>query len=137
MSRSDNPLPDPSVQALVDELSRLSAPDGAVLLAGVPAAKIPELLRLTRPALAEELLMALSEERRQAVLAAAPLELGRQWEKNLTYPEESVGRLMEPPLVVFAPTLTVAETTSRIRELVKTTFVSYGFVTDESGVLLG
>jgi magnesium transporter len=137
MSRSDNPLPDASVQNLVDELSRLSAPDGAVLLAGVPAAKIPELLRLTRPALAEELLMALSEERRQAVLAAAPLELGRQWEKNLTYPEESVGRLMEPPLVVFAPTLTVAETTDRIRELVKTTFVSYGFVTDESGVLLG
>jgi magnesium transporter len=137
MSRSDSALPDPSVQALVDDLSRLSAPDGALLLDGVPAARIPELLRLTRPALAEELLMALGEERRQAVLAAAPLELGRQWEKNLTYPEDSVGRLMEPPLAVFPPTLTVAETIARIRELVKTTFVSYGFVTDASGKLLG
>ena len=31
----------------------------------------------------------------------------------------------------------MAETTARIRELVKTTFVTYGFVTDDSGVLLG
>ena len=128
------------LRRLAERLRGLTVPElgcGALLLDGVPAARIPELLRLTRPALAEELLMALGEERRQAVLAAAPLELGRQWEKNLTYPEDSVGRLMEPPLAVFPPTLTVAETIARIRELVKTTFVSYGFVTDASGKLLG
>jgi len=71
------------------------------------------------------------------VLAAAPIEEGRQWARNFTYPDDSVGRLMEPPQAVFGPQLTVAETTARIRELVKTTFVTYGFVTDDSGMLLG
>jgi CBS domain-containing protein len=85
----------------------------------------------------DHLLLALDEERRRAVLAAAPVEEGRQWARNFTYPDDCVGRLMEPPQAVFGPQLTVAETTARIRELVKTTFVTYGFVTDDSGVLLG
>jgi magnesium transporter len=44
---------------------------------------------------------------------------------------------MEPPQAVFAPHLTVAETVERIRELVKSTFVTYGFVVDENGALRG
>ena len=44
---------------------------------------------------------------------------------------------MEPPHAVFRPGLTVAETVERIRELVKTTLVTYGFVTDEADVLQG
>jgi magnesium transporter len=44
---------------------------------------------------------------------------------------------MEPPQPVFQPELTVAQTVERIRELVKTVFVTYGFVTDPQGALLG
>ena len=44
---------------------------------------------------------------------------------------------MEPPHAVFRPGLTVAETVERIRELVKSTLVTYGFVTDETDVLQG
>ena len=137
MSLSDNPDPEPSQPTLADEMSRLPADDAVKLLGPFPDAQVAELLRTLRPALAEDLLLALGEERRQAVLAAAPLEQGRQWERNLTYPEQSVGRLMEPPQPVFPPNLTVAETTARVRRLVKTTFVTYGFVTDPSDVLLG
>jgi magnesium transporter len=137
MSLSDNPDPEPSQPTLADEMSRLPADDAVKLLGPFPDAQVAELLRTLRPALAEDLLLALGEERRQAVLAAAPLEQGQQWERNLTYPEQSVGRLMEPPQPVFPPNLTVAETTARVRMLVKTTFVTYGFVTDPSDVLLG
>jgi magnesium transporter len=137
MSLSDNPAPEPSQPTLADEMSRLPADDAVKLLGPFPDAQVAELLRTLRPALAEDLLLALGEERRQAVLAAAPLEQGRQWERNLTYPEQSVGRLMEPPQPVFSPNLTVAETTARVRQLVRTTFVTYGFVTDEAGGLLG
>ena len=137
MSLSDNPDPEPSQPTLADEMSRLPADDAVKLLGPFPDAQVAELLRTLRPALAEDLLLALGEERRQAVLAAAPLEQGQQWERNLTYPEQSVGRLMEPPQPVFPPNLTVAETTARVRRLVKTTFVTYGFVTDPSDVLLG
>ncbi|MFI4944007.1 MAG: magnesium transporter [Burkholderiales bacterium] len=137
MSLSDNPDTEPSQPTLADEMSRLPADDAVKLLGPFPDAQVAELLRTLRPALAEDLLLALGEERRQAVLAAAPLEQGQQWERNLTYPEQSVGRLMEPPQPVFPPNLTVAETTARVRMLVKTTFVTYGFVTDPSDVLLG
>ena len=63
----------------------------------MPDAQVADLLRWLGPALADDLLLALGEERRRAVLAAAPLEEGRQWARNLTYPDDSVGRLMEPP----------------------------------------
>ena len=140
MSRTDSAIFDTGtfpLQALADELSRLAPQDGAARLAALPDAQVADVLRSLGPALADGLLLALGDERRRAVLAAAPIEEGRQWARNFTYPDDSVGRLMEPPQAVFGPELSVAETTARIRELVKTTFVTYGFVTDESGVLLG
>jgi magnesium transporter len=140
MNRSERALSDSrtsSRQALADELLRSAPQDGAARLAGVPDAEVVDLLRSLGPALADDLLLALGDERRRAVLAAAPPDVARQWARNLTYPDDSVGRLMDPPQPTFAPQLTVAETTARIRELVKTTFVTYGFVTDTAGVLLG
>ena len=128
---------DAPVPALVDEIWRLAPEDAAVLLADVPDAQVADLLRSLGPALADHLLQALDEDRRRAVLAAAPAEEGRQWARNLTYPEDTVGRLMDPPQPVFVPHLTVAETTAHIRELVKTTFVTYAFVLDKSGRLVG
>lgn len=126
-----------SLPQLVDEVWRLAPEDAAVLLADVPDAQVADLLRSLGPALADHLLQALDEDRRRAVLAAAPVEEGRQWARNLTYPEDTVGRLMDPPQPVFVPHLTVAETTAHIRELVKTTFVTYAFVLDKSGRLVG
>jgi magnesium transporter len=71
------------------------------------------------------------------VLGAARPEEAQQWSRNLTYPEESVGRLMEAPRAVFRPELSVAETIERVRELVRNVFVTYGFVTDSGGRLVG
>jgi magnesium transporter len=136
-SRSASPAPAASEPTLAEELSRLAPEEGARRLATLPEAQVAEILGALRPALAEDLLIALGDERRRAVLAAAPVEEGRQWARNLTYPDASVGRLMEPPQPRFGPQQTVAETTARIRELVKSVFVTYGFVTDPDGVLLG
>ena len=122
---------------IVAEAARLAPPEAAALLAPLPDADVAALLRVLNPAVAEDVLLALGEERRRAVIAAAPPDDGRQWERNLTYPDDSVGRVMEPPHAVFLPGLTVAEAIERIRELVKTTFVTYGFVIDEGGDLLG
>jgi magnesium transporter len=140
MSRSDSAVSDhepPPFEVLADELARLAPQDGAERLAALPDAQVADVLRSLGPALADDLLRALGEERRRAVLAAAPVEEARQWARNFTYPDGSVGRLMEPPQAVFGPQLSVAETTARIRELVRTILVTYGYVTDDSGLLLG
>ncbi len=119
------------------EVTRLAPPEAAALLALLPDADVATVLRALNPSAAEDVLLALGEDRRRAVIAAAPADEARQWTRNLTYPDHSVGRIMEPPHAVFPPRLTVAEAVARVRELVKTTLVTYGFVADEGGVLLG
>ena len=53
------------------------------------------------------------------------------------YDRESVGRLMEQPVAVFPPQLTVGEATEQIRELATNRLFTYGYITDAQGVLLG
>ncbi len=51
--------------------------------------------------------------------------------------ENSIGRLMEPPVAVFPPHVTVGEATEQIRELATGRLFTYGYITDQNGVLLG
>lgn len=53
------------------------------------------------------------------------------------YPADSVGRMMEPSIGVFAPQDTIGEVIGELREIVKSAFITYGFVVDESGRLVG
>ena len=54
------------------------------------------------------------------------------------YPEKSVSRLMEPPIAVFLPTLTVGEATEIVRDLAASTRVfTYGYIVDATGILVG
>lgn len=131
------PAPDSRLAQIAAEAMQQAPFDAAALLRPLPDAEVVEVLRLVNPSIAQDILLELDEERRRAVTAAAPTEDGRQWSRNQTYAEDSVGRLMEAPLAVFGPELTVAETIEEIRELVKTAFVTYGFVTDRGGVLVG
>ena len=64
-------------------------------------------------------------------------QLAARWELNHGYPDNSVGRLMETPKGVFPPEMTVGEAIQQVRELVKTAFVTYGYVSDPAGRLLG
>ena len=133
-----SPATEPSLDAIASDAATLAPPEAAALL--VPPSRRRPRDGPPRPepvAVAEDVLLALGDERRRAVLAAAPPDEGRQWARNLTYPDDSVGRIMEPPHAVFRPGLTVAETIEHVRELVKSTLVTYGFVTDEAGVLQG
>ncbi len=53
------------------------------------------------------------------------------------YPEDSIGRLMEPPLAVFLPQQTVGEAIETIRELVRQAFITYAWVLEADGKLVG
>jgi len=53
------------------------------------------------------------------------------------YPEDSIGLLMEAPLAVFLPQQTVGEAIETIRELVKQAFITYAWVLEADGKLVG
>jgi magnesium transporter len=54
-----------------------------------------------------------------------------------SYPDQSIGSMMEPPVAVFPPRTTVAEAVELIRELATSRLFTYGYITDPAGVLLG
>ncbi|MGZ8853918.1 MAG: magnesium transporter [Thermoanaerobaculia bacterium] len=129
---------DETSESLVEETARYSPEDAARLLEEIKSnGTVVEVLQSLNPGVAQDILDDLPEERRRAVLAAAPMQQRAQWVRNERYPEDTIGRLMEAPKAVFAPEQNIATTIERVRELVKTTFVTYGWVVDSAGRLVG
>ncbi len=121
---------------LAAEVSARSGEDAARLLTSVTPATKVQVLQSMNPAAAQRVLDEMTETDREAVLAVASPQQRKQWMRNQVYPEDSVGRLMEPPLTVFGPFQTVGETIEQVRELSQKTLVTYGFVV-EDGRLTG
>ncbi len=67
------------------------------------------------------------------------MRLGRKSkaEAESPWPEDSIGRLMETPLAVFLPQQTVGEAIETIRELVRQAFITYAWVLEADGKLVG
>ncbi len=126
-----------SQDALLDQVQTLAPHSVADLL----ETKSPEegafVLESLNPMVAQQVLHEMQDEHRCRILAAAPIEKSRQWMHNRQYPEDSVGWLMEPPVAVFRPTMTVHDTIEALRKLTKRAFITYGYVTDEANKLLG
>ena len=54
-----------------------------------------------------------------------------------TYPEQTIGRLMESAVAVFPGHLTVDDATERVRDLAARRLFTYCYIVDEVGVLQG
>lgn len=140
MNSTATPTPPPGATAapdLLQEVRQRPPREAAERLRGVAPAAAADVLARLNPAAVQDILPELTQEQRHAVMGAAPQALALQWSRNQSCPEDSVGRLMEPPIAVFGPYITVGETVERLRELVKTAFVTYCYVTDGPGRLLG
>ena len=122
---------------LIDELKARPATEAAKQLDEIDAAIAYDALAALNPAFAQDILSALPAERRQAIINAAPPEIAGQWTRNQTYAQGAVGRLMEPAYGVFAPATTVGGAIEVLRALIKSAFITYGYVTDTNGKLLG
>jgi magnesium transporter len=98
---------------------------------------VAELLPLLNPSLAVRILAALPEERRSRLLALVSEENRDQWKVNASFPEGSIGQLMEPPRAMLAPEVTVREAREQLRAVVARALVSYAWVVDPERRLLG
>ncbi|HEY1082950.1 MAG TPA: CBS domain-containing protein, partial [Prosthecobacter sp.] len=122
---------------LLEDVRERAPYDAADLLETLPAPDGVRVLEALNPMVAQQVLHEMTDEHRCAILAAAPIDKARQWMRNREYPEDSVGWLMEPPVAVFRPSMTVKGTIEALRKLTKRAFITYGYVTDDSNRLLG
>lgn len=127
----------PPIESLIPAIIESAPEESVKLLITYPPEFIAEVLEVLNPVMAHDILACLPSERRQKVIAAATPDVRRQWVKNESYPEETVGRVMEPPLAVYGPETTIEEATADLRLLTKRAFVTYAFVVDETERLLG
>lgn len=126
-----------NVATLAGDLEQLGIREAAERVAKESDETAARLLGAARPDFALEIFDALPEDRRAGVLAFVPGETAAQWQTNRTYPPGSIGRMMDPPIAVFRPQETVGEVVERLREIVKRAFVTYGYVVEADGRLVG
>ncbi len=122
---------------IAEEATSGSAAAAAKKLERSDGAAISLALSRLRPAFAQDVLEALPKRARERALDAASADLARQWRRNATYERESIGRMMEPVVAAYPPEQSVGDTIERLRELVKTTFITYVYVVDSDERLLG
>ncbi len=114
-----------------------SPKEAAELLADHPAATIAVVLQDLAPALTQDILGELPDGLVDGIKHAVPAEVAAQWQINGHFEAGTIGRMMVPPRAVFRPDLSVRDTIEQLRPLVRTAFITYGYVTDDAGKLLG
>jgi magnesium transporter len=124
-------------RVLVAKLKACPPLQAAELLKDIDAPLAFEALAEINPSFTQDILNSLPDERRQAIIASATPELARQWERNRAFESGTLGHFMEPTYAMFHPDTTVDEAIERLRALVKTVFITYGYVTDPDRRLLG
>lgn len=114
-----------------------SPKEAAELLAEHPAATIATVLQDLTPALTQDVIAELPGGLVDGVMHATPPEVAAQWRTNEQFAQGTIGRMMTPARAVFLPDITVRDTIEQLRPLVRTAIITYGYVIDSAGKLLG
>ena len=104
---------------------------------GVEPAAASQVLQGLLPNIAQSILEQLPASNCRAILDVTPADLSRAWRLEASYDEGTVGALMEPPTAVFRPGTTVGDAIEALREITKGRLVTYCFVIDDRGQLIG
>jgi magnesium transporter len=124
-------------QSLAVALTQLKPRDAAELLSQQDDAIILAVLRAVSPEVVRPVFTHFRGKQRKRLLATASRAEAEQWARSETYAEGTIGRMMEAPTATFTPDGTVGEAVESIRDLVKHAFVTYLFVVDAGGHLVG
>ncbi len=123
--------------AFVAELKAHPPNEAAALLVAAPAANAAEALTELNPAFVQDVLAQLTNSQRAAITSAAAPILAAQWQRNGAYAPDTLGRLMEPAYATFRADMRVADAIAQLRTLIRTAFITYGYVCDADGKLEG
>jgi magnesium transporter len=127
----------PRPSPLAAQIRSLPPREAAAVVERTPPGQAVEALLQMNPAIVQSILAELDSASRSLIAGSAPGEVAEQWKRNTAYPEGTIGQLMEPALAVFRPEMTVGEAIDALRPLVRLAFVTYAYVVDAEGRLLG
>src|SRR5687768_6963268 len=133
----DRPTVQRTAADLADEIKARSAEGAAHKLKDFGGAEIAAALMRLSPGFGQDVLAALPDEARELAVTAAPEAQSRQWQRNALYDAGAVGRMMEPVVADFPPATSVGDAIEALREIVKTSLVTYIWVVDAEDRLLG
>jgi magnesium transporter len=129
-------VPHPST-LLAAQIRSLPPNEAAALIERTVPAEAVEALMQLNPAIVQDILAQLDKGPRRFITASAPPEIAEQWKRNREYAEGTIGRLMEAPIAVFSPDMSVGDAIEALRPLVRSAFVTYVYVVDANGRLAG
>ena len=124
-------------ETLAGQIRSLPPREAAALVERAMPADAVEALLGMNPAMVQAILRELEPGPRRFLAASAPPDVAEQWKRNMRYPEGTIGRMMEAPVAVFQPEMSVGEAIERLRPIVGEVLVTYVFVVDGEGRLVG
>jgi magnesium transporter len=122
---------------LATQLKSLPANEAAALVERTQPKEAAEALLELNPAIVQSILAELDGGARSLVFSSASPEVAAQWTRNAQHAEGTIGRMMDAPLAVFRPEMTVDQAIEALRPLVRSAFVTYIYVVDEGNRLEG
>jgi len=131
------PAADAQRRELIRAVKARAPKEAAELLAEYPAAIIAAVLQELSPALTLDVLAGLPGGLLDGVKHETPAEIVAQWGINKRFEPGTIGYMMEPARAVFRPHMSAKDTIEQLRPLVRAAFITYGYVTDGAGKLLG
>lgn len=126
-----------SPEQLKRSIESLGPAEAADALEALDPQLAAEVLQSINPSVAGDIIPELEDDKRDSLFAAVPEGVTRQWSLNLSFPEGSVGRLMESPPLTFHPDETVGHASDRVRSVPRTVFFTYAFIVDAERRLVG
>ena len=114
-----------TVASEIERLTDMGNGEAAEELVRMPVARRNELMAEVEPGILE------------SWIAAANRGTGKFLANLRTWPEETLGRLMEPAYAVFPEKMTVSQAIEELRPLVKRALITYCFTVDAEGKLEG
>jgi magnesium transporter len=123
--------------ALAAQVKSLAPEEAAAVIERAQPNEAVEALLELNPAIVQSILAELDKGARRLIAASAPPEVAEQWKRNTRYPRGTIGQMMEAPLSVFRPDMTVGEAVEALRPLIRTAFVTYVYVVGADGKLEG
>lgn len=131
------PIDEKRLQQLIHAVQRRAPMDAVLLLEREPDGMVADVLERLEPTLAMRILTNMDTDHSEKLMPYIEDQIGEQWSVNLSYPEDSLGRLMEPPIESFPATMLVKDVIDELREASVDRQIIYAFAVDEEKKLLG